>query len=188
MNDENQTQQTTQNNDEVISDEVKTDVPKLLRDQIKKEKEARAKIEAEKAQLKAELEAIKKAEEDKAKTLEEKLAEQKQKLEQIAKESETKEKVFNLEKKLLSEKVNPELSDLISSKAKDLLTSGVEMDDIISELKTSYPSAFSADDPKPMGKVGASATTTQTNTIGDLTPSKIDGMSWEQYQKVTRKN
>lgn len=135
------------------TEQPKTDLPKVLREQIKKANE-------EKAKLQAELDAIRKAEEDKTKSVEEKLAEKDQKLKELEGTITQTKTLFDLEKKLLTEKINPELSDLIISKAKDLVSAGTSIDEAVEMLKSNYPTAFIVDDtPKPLGKVGISAST-----------------------------
>ena len=139
----------------------KTDLPKLLREQLKKQNEENKKLQSQ-------LEAITKAEEDKTKSAEEKLAEKDLKLKDLESLLSKKELNFNLEKKLLSEKINPELQDLILSKAKDLVNDTTSIDEVVESLKSQYPTAFLADnETKPIpGKVGLSATTGATqNTM-----------------------
>lgn len=105
--------------------------------------------------LSHELNEKKKAEEDKTKTLEEKLAEMKMELEKAQKEKEGTTKMYEAEKALLQNKVNPEFLDLMLVKA----TEGEDVE----TLKTKYPSAFVIEEisqrPKPIGKVGLSQTT-----------------------------
>ena len=139
------------------TEQVKTDVPKLLRKQLEESNK-------EKAELKARLEAIEKAEADKSKTAEEKLAEKDLKIKEYEKAISQKETYFNLEKKLLTENVNPELSDLINSKAKELLNTESNVDQVVEMLKTSYPTAFNTVN-KPIGKVGLSVSTGNNSTM-----------------------
>lgn len=135
----------------------KTDVPKLLREQLKKQSDYSKKLEAE-------LNAIKKAEEDKTKSAEEKLAEKDLKIKEFEEKLTRNETIFSLEKKLLTEKINPEFSDLILSKAQELVTSETSIDEVVEMLKTNYPTAFTVDEtPKPLGKVGLSASTGNTS-------------------------
>jgi len=155
------TQTTEQNTTDSVAETVKTDVPKVLREQLKAKSD-------EIQKMKAELDAIRQAEADKTKTAEEKLAEKELKLKEYEDKMTKAETYFNLERKLLTENINPELSDLINSKAKDLLNTNSNIEEVVEMLKSSYPTAFSETIAnKPIaGKVGLSATTgTTTNTM-----------------------
>lgn len=110
-----------------------------------------------------ELEALKKAEEDKNRTTEEKLAKAQADVEQLKKEKDQEIRRYQLEKELLANNVNPEFIDLMLAKG----SSDDDLSIVVSELKTSYPSAFIKveDKPKPIGNVGVNATNSQGGVV-----------------------
>ena len=165
--DEDLNTQPTGENTTQPAEQPKTDLPKVLRDQLKKQADENKKLQAK-------LDAIEQAEADKTKTAEEKKAELELKIKEYEEKMAKTETYFTLEKKLLTENINPELSDLINPKAKELLNTNSSIDEVVEMLKSSYPTAFSLTGNKPIaGKVGVSATTSNT-TQTSYTPEQIN--------------
>jgi len=120
-------------------------------------------LRKELAKTKQQLETIKKADEDKTKSIEEKLAEATARASTLEQERQSDVRKYQLEKELIKSKVNNEFLDLMLSK-------GGNEDDIetvVSELKTQYPSAFTKEEIKaqPIGKTGVSVTNSQTPNV-----------------------
>lgn len=147
----------------------------------------RKQLEAEKKQRKAieeELQKLKQAELDKQKSLEEKLVDAQKALEETNKRIKETESTFALKESLINSKVNPELLPLLLDHAKSKLE-GEELETVLSELKTAYPSAFVKEDPKPapLGRIGASITTPgETNA---LTKEQVAQLLLDPRTKIT---
>lgn len=158
LNVENLNQDTTETKQlEATIEADKPGSPSHLRKLLEAEKKAKQK-------LKDELEAIKQLEADKQKSVEEKLLEAKKENENLLLQSKRDKTLSNLEKRLLTERVNTEFSDLILSKAEKLIDlDSNNLDDIVDQLKTDYPSAFTIPEAKPLGQVGISATTSSNS-------------------------
>lgn len=152
------------------------DLPKHLRSVIDKQSR-----ELKKAL--AELEAIKKADEDKSKTLEEKLAEKELALKSKDEEIQKTLKQTSLEKQLLKSNINPEFVDLMLEKGLN-----IGSDNVVEDLKTLYPSAFTiTTEQKPIGKVGTNITTGDTTIFTKEKALEIlnsgDNALYQKYHK-----
>jgi hypothetical protein len=169
LNVENLNQDTTETKQpEATTETDKPGSPNHLRKLLEAEKKAKQK-------LKDELEAIKQLEADKQKSVEEKLLEARKENENLLLQSKKEKALSTLERKLLTERVNTEFSDLILSKAEKLIDLDLNnLDEIVDQLKTDYPSAFSIPEAKPLGQVGISATTSNNSF----------SMTKEQYLKL----
>jgi len=142
--------------------EVKAETGKDLRTRFEAQL---AKEKAEKKELKDKLDQIEKAEIDKNKSLEEKLAEKDSEILKIHKEARQSQTISQIEKELLKNNVDSEFQDLLLSKAS--LESDKEDFDLattIENLKSQYPKAFAItnEEPKPIGKVGVSISTSSS--------------------------
>lgn len=164
--------------EQVITNEEEGMKPHDLRLQLKREKEAKAK-------LKAELDSIKQAEEDRLKSTEEKLAEERRAKEDLAKEMKALNASFAIKEALLKSKVNPEFTDLILNHAKSRMDpEDLDVEGVISELQSEFPSAFVKEDPtpKPIGKTGVSSNTGQVSTY---TKDQVAKMILDPNQVLT---
>jgi len=172
--------QPTELNDNNVADPKQQDLPKHLRSLYENTKK-------ELDKTKAELEAIRKAEEDKQKTIEEKKAELELKYQELENKVKSQNFLHSLEKKLLTENINPEFSDLIMSKAEKLIDiNSNNIDEVVSEIKTNYPSAFLAKElkPEPIGKVGVSATT--SNNSFKMTKEQVTAIFYDPTKPLTK--
>jgi signal recognition particle GTPase len=167
MNDETQNIQ-EQNQEEQTNEEQKQTNEPEKKDLVKHLRKLAEDKATEVKKLREELETIKKAEEDKNKTLEEKLFEAQKKEEELTKEIQKTQTLSKLEKQLLANNLNLEFSDLVLAKAQNLLDNEMSIEEVVDSIKTNYPSAFISEKPKPLGKVGISANTSDIKGI----PSK----------------
>lgn len=177
LNVENLNQDTTETKQPEVIETDKPGSPSHLRKLLEAEKKAKQK-------LKEELEAIRQLEADKQKSVEEKLLEAKKENENLLLQAKKDKALSKLEKKLLTENVNTQLSDLILSKAEKLIDlDSNNLDEIVDQLKTDYPSAFFTPEPKPLGQVGISATT--SNNSLSLTKEQVLKLIYDKNKPIT---
>lgn len=164
---DNQNQEVNQDELTVETEESSNseETAKDIRKQIEANYQAKLKeIEAEKLEKEAKIKELEEKINSKSKTDEELLEELKKQNEKVQAEFQSFKKTSEVETKLIELGVNPELKNLIVKQAVETYNDEVNLEDVINNIQTQYPSAFQPAQARS-ANVGLSITNASSSTI-----------------------